>query len=1162
VTGWPPWRRAQPAQLARYVHTGVLARVVRPGLRLPGRSGAPPEVRVRQLFEAFADAGVRYADEQPAAAGEQDIRTPDQVFLRPGLGNCLDLAVAFAGGCLDAGLHPMIVTLSPAGPGGAAHAIVIVWLRGDLDGAVPYPLTEGVHNVPPQWPGMGLRGSWDAPGEFVAVDVARAAHGWPPGDSRVGFDEAVTAAAGMFTGGAWVWEHGVDVGLTHGPTVAHPLPGWPERDPLEPPYHPPAPDGDDLGPLQSVRARNRIVPFEPRQALDELYDWCLAPDSAPGESRLRLMVVHGVGGSGKTRLAAELATRLSETDGWYAGFLRRDLTRPDAPIDEVVWLSGVVGPVLVVLDYVEAADRTALAEALAVLATRRDRTVVLLTARYPGDWRTSLANKLGSRGVHPEARPDTRLDALHPRVEGVYRRAYRRFSPTSGAPDLPPELPAASTGWTTLDVVMLGWLAARNPRAQPPADQAKLYEEILGREFDNWNADLRSRFGREADPAALRRAAAIVSLLSPTAQMVPAALRAVRIGEMTSLAVGEIAGMLGRFLTDPTEQVLALRPDPLADHLIVTDLHPGEDFDRCVDLVAGGDRGRTDDGQAVLRLVNNLTRAADQNPATAGALATATLRRHPKLWPAALGTVWTRGGPFVAPLEELARHDDTPLPLQELAHHIPLSHGALRTLALIAAQRSRPALDPEEHDSDALNQAADAWNTLSLRQSETGDRAGALTSITEAVQIRRELVEQNPAAFLPDLAMSLNNLSVRQSETGDRAGALTSITEAVQIRRELVEQNPAAFLPNLAASLNTLSALLVTLDGDPVQAVTAWDDAGAVLPAASRAELLCHRSGWHRNRSDTTAAIADLSTAAALIDLDGPFDDPRALAHARQYIRTCLATFDPSDLSKVPFPSWVITPIPEAVIDLANRWIAADWSQRQQILTAPDMPTDRDLLRVLAAVYCDHPELRHWLDVIDDIDARGRDVVFAEMDAAQATVSLLQDWINTPSWNASQAFLTGHPALRGADAVAVLEKWSGNDLARQHLAILRLTEHVPAGEVFDGILDPTDARQLLLRVARTGSAELITEAWYATPHIAADPFAGSVAAALVQVLSDETDYPDELDQALRVAAAAASSSECRDTLTLLRALATTRDDRAESLHQIAAAITPASERSD
>src|SRR5664279_6380136 len=36
---------------------------------------------------------------------------------------------------------------------------------------------------------------------------------------------------------------------------------------------------------------------------------------------------------------------------------------------------------------------------------------------------------------------------------------------------------------------------------------------------------------------------------------------------------------------------------------------------------------------------------------------------------------------------------------------------------------------------------------------------------TEAVAIRRRLAEANPAAYLPDLAMSLNNLSVQQANT-------------------------------------------------------------------------------------------------------------------------------------------------------------------------------------------------------------------------------------------------------------------------------------------------------------------------------------------------------------------------------------------------------------
>ena len=108
----------------------------------------------------------------------------------------------------------------------------------------------------------------------------------------------------MLTGRVWRWDVGVDVGLGRDTVEPYWLPGRPEVAPLEEPYHADA-RADIDSPLESVRARNRIVPFEPRGALDTLQDWCLAPDDT--QPRLRLALVHGVGGAGKTRLAAELA---------------------------------------------------------------------------------------------------------------------------------------------------------------------------------------------------------------------------------------------------------------------------------------------------------------------------------------------------------------------------------------------------------------------------------------------------------------------------------------------------------------------------------------------------------------------------------------------------------------------------------------------------------------------------------------------------------------------------------------------------------------------------------------------------------------------------------------------------------------------------------------
>src|SRR5262249_50330650 len=77
-------------------------------------------------------------------------------------------------------------------------------------------------------------------------------------------------------------------------------------------------------------------------------------------------------------------------------------------------------------------------------------------------------------------------------------------------------------------------------------------------------------------------------------------------------------------------------------------------------------------------------------------------------------------------------------------------------------------------------------------------REEALTATTEAVQIYRRLAQANPAAYDPDLALSLNNLGNRLSGLGRREDALTATTEAVQIYRRLAQANPPAYDPDLA----------------------------------------------------------------------------------------------------------------------------------------------------------------------------------------------------------------------------------------------------------------------------------------------------------------------------------------------------------------------------
>ncbi|MEE1766673.1 tetratricopeptide repeat protein, partial [Streptomyces sp. SP18BB07] len=153
------------------------------------------------------------------------------------------------------------------------------------------------------------------------------------------------------------------------------------------------------------------------------------------------------------------------------------------------------------------------------------------------------------------------------------------------------------------------------------------------------------------------------------------------------------------------------------------------------------------------------------------------------------------------------------------------------------------------------------------------DWQAALVSITEAVEIRRTLAQANPAAHLPDLAMSLNNLSNRQSGTGDWQAALVSITEAVEIRRTLAQANPAAHLPDLAGSLNNLSNQQSDTGdwqaalGSITEAVDHYRALTRANPAAHLSDLagsLNNLSGCQSENGDRQAALASITEAVDL----------------------------------------------------------------------------------------------------------------------------------------------------------------------------------------------------------------------------------------------------------------------------------------------------------
>jgi len=593
----------------------------------------------------------------------------------------------------------------------------------------------------------------------------------------------------------------------------------------------PAPEVRARGPAFLLRAEARTVRFRSRTGeLARLAAWCQGPG-------VRVHLLTGPGGQGKTRLADELASRL----GWVSAWLD----------DETGLPAGIRDPLLVIMDYAEMRPEQVARVILAALAEPGHVPIrVLLLARSAGDWWQRLRNQaaeldMGLAGAaiselavlegSPEGRRRAFSDALADYDAALTAMTLPHTTPGEVAPPdfADPRLGSA----LQLQMTALAGLLGKNRPDESPEDV------ILRHESRYWmrtavqhRLTLHEDTQRNAVTAAVLCGAATqpqaIDLLGRVPglrdQSEDTRLRAARwLRDLYPAPSGPAGQTDPRTGHGPFWGTLA--PDLLTEHLVacVAEELPGflasllaatsaDQDHQALTVLARASLARENLSSAIAGLLLDLPKLAVR------AVEVATQAEDPAPLLAALNNLVMRGAVSTGLLTEISRA-------------IPGSTRALASFA-VTVEQMLVADYQADGTSDGYPVAlAPAWAELAHRLAQAGRPQEALAASERAVAMLEQLAEADPR-MLPRLAVSMHYLGGQLLGMHRGEEAIAALRRAVDIREHLPDADSTAMQLDLAGSVGGLAAAL-TVTGHERDAPEQFQRAVMIFEQLAEADI-------------------------------------------------------------------------------------------------------------------------------------------------------------------------------------------------------------------------------------------------------------------------------------------------------------------------------------